>query len=364
MPGLIVHEWLEPAGGAERVVDAFMETFPDADLKVLWNDDPHRYGQRQPWETWLARTAFRKSKAAALPLMPFTWRIESERGHDWALVSSHLFAHHVNVIDAPKYVYAHTPARYIWEPDLDQRGAHPIARAASAMLKPLDRRRAAEARGIAANSEFTRARIQRAWGRDARVIYPPVATSKLVKRSDWSSGLSAVEIETLRRLPTGFVLGASRMVPYKRLDQVIDVGVAARMPIVIAGSGPERGRLSQHAESKGASVTFIDRPSDGLLRALYAAADAFIFPPVEDFGIMPVEAMACGTPVIVNARGGAAESAQIVGGGRAVDFDSDIDWVEVIHSLTEIDKTQMRANTEMFDTGTFQSKIRDWVEEN
>lgn len=363
MTGLIVHEWLERTGGAERVLDAFLEAFPDADVRVLWNDAPDRHPGREVRETWLASTPLRRNKAAALPFMLPTWRLTKSPPAEWLLVSSHLFAHHVKPArsSARKFVYAHTPARYIWEPDLDQRGAALSARFASTLIKPLDRRRASEAHAIAANSGFTRERIQRTWNRDATVIYPPVATADISSVTDWDLRLSDLERLTLDSLPSVFLLGASRMVPYKRLDVVIEAGHATGIPVVLAGSGPQRSHLAELAGAPGSDVRFVDSPSDNLLRALYSRAYAYVFPAVEDFGIMPVEAMACGTPVIGNVVGGVAESVSVCSGGVTVDFDDAVDWTSTLDRVRHIDRSRMQRATLQFDTSNFIKQIRAWV---
>jgi glycosyltransferase involved in cell wall biosynthesis len=312
--GLIVHEWLEQRGGAEKVVDAMRTAFPDADLLALWNDAPRKYPDAQ--ETWLARTPLRGRKAAALPFLPGTWRrvrpYLHHAQHDWLLVSSHLFAHHVRPRgadrDIPKFVYAHTPARYIWTPELDQRGDSAAVRVAAACLKPLDRRRAQEAVKIAANSRFVRDRIRAAWQRDADVIYPPVDVERIRSVGDWRAQLGADDRRVLDGLPREFILGASRFVPYKRLDWVISAGTANDIPVVLAGAGPDEARLRALAAEATVPVHFVPRPSTELLYALYQSARAYVFPAIEDFGIMPVEAQAAGTVVVTTSIGGALES--------------------------------------------------------
>ena len=111
MAGVIVHEWIEKTGGAEKVLDAMIGCFPDADIRVLWNDAQDRYPGRRVGESWLSRTPLRRSKALALPLMPLTWRnLSASKAYEWMLVSSHLFAHHAKFLgtnrDIPKLVYA------------------------------------------------------------------------------------------------------------------------------------------------------------------------------------------------------------------------------------------------------------------
>jgi len=362
-PGLIVHEWVERWGGAERVLDAMMDAFPDAGVRVLWNDTPVFDG-REVTESWIARTSLRNNKVLALPAMLPTWRMPDPGTPDWMLVSSHLFAHHVKARpETRKLVYAHTPARYIWEPERDHRGDSAMARMASSILKPIDRRRAAEATSIAVNSRFTGERVARAWEQPSRVMYPPVDTEALIATTDWRQDLTDDEQRQLDALPENFLLGASRMVDYKRLDRVIQIGAQVKVPVVIAGTGPSHVALRSCAAASGGDVTFIIAPSDAMLRALYAHALAYVFPAVEDFGIMPVEAMACGTPIIGNAVGGVRETIEAVGGGVTCEIERWNDWDELLAQATSLDAAAFRERTQMFSRSRFIAELQDWVGE-
>lgn len=366
MPGLIVHEWIEPSGGAEKVLDEMVGAFPDADIFCLWNDAPQRYKDRIVRESWLAKTFLRRRKALALPFMPITWRnLRSENDYEWTLASSHLFAHHARVIGAPQdiptYVYTHTPARYLWTPDLDARGAGLIPKVASSILKPIDRRAARSNTSLAANSQFVRQRMSKTWGVESQVIYPPVDVTKVQAVASWSDGVSGPELEVLENLPKEFLLGASRFVPYKRLDLVIDMGAVAGLPVVLAGSGPEEMRLRDQASNAGIPVIFVLRPSDELLYALYQRALAFIFPAIEDFGIMPVEAMAAGSPVIVNSEGGASES--VIDGVTGCHLNS-FDRESVVRALaqsTSLDRNLIKKRATDFSKERFIDELRGWV---
>lgn len=313
MRGAIAHEWIEASGGAERVLDSLVEAFPNVDIYALWDDAPARYPNNAIYESWLARTPLRHHKALAVPYLPQAWRgLRPHGNYEWLLASSHLFAHHARfgdgLGDIPKFVYAHTPARYIWSPELDARGDGLAVRGMAHLLRPLDRRRAQESVAIAANSEFVRDRIQRSWGRDATVIYPPVDVERIQSVPVWRELLSESEIMQLESLPSEFILGASRFIPYKRLELVIEAANQARLPVVIAGRGPGEARLRALAATANVPVSFVISPSDPMLYSLYQAALVFIFPVVEDFGIMPVEAMAAGCPVVTVNVGGASES--------------------------------------------------------
>ncbi|MBP2420524.1 glycosyltransferase [Microbacterium imperiale] len=367
MTGIIIHEWIERSGGAERVVDAFTAQFPDAPVFTLWSDVSGRY-DNEVIESWISRTPLRQRKALALPFMLPTWRLlRAIDEPEWALISSHLFAHHARhprFPDVPKMVYAHTPARYIWEPERDSRGAGPLARAASRALRPIDRRRAREATAIAVNSEFTRHRTERAWNRDAEVIYPPVDTARLVSGGDWSSHLSAREEDIIRRLPETYLLGASRMVPYKRLDLVIAAAEANDLPVVLAGAGPDRGRLASIAEGAHVNTLIIDNPSDALLYTLIQRALVFIFPAIEDFGILPVEAMTLGTPVVTATYGGAAESVQSVGGGSHLEGVSPENFRSALQAALSVNTEALPERCSVFSVDRFQRDIDSWFERN
>ncbi|AZZ41377.1 glycosyl transferase [Acidipropionibacterium jensenii] len=369
MTGLIVHEWLGKSGGSERVVDAMLEAYPAADLVALWNDAPEKYSNVH--ESWLARTPLRHHKALALPLLPLVWRrlLPPTDAIDWVLVSSHLFAHHVKVrtrsgATVPKYVYVHTPARYIWEPELDMRGNSILARTASAALRPIDRRRASEPKAIAANSEFVRERVTRTWHRnDAIVIYPPVDVERIQAVGDWGQRLGPAEGDLESSLPVTFLLGASRFVPYKQLDVVIRVAAALDCPAVIAGSGPEEEHLRSVAEETGAEVHFILKPSTELLYTLYQRCAAYIFPAIEDFGIMPVEAIAAGARVVVGPVGGAAESVRKTGYGMVAVDDSIDGFCEATRLSMEMIPAIGSDVETLFGKNRFINQIRNWMDE-
>jgi glycosyltransferase involved in cell wall biosynthesis len=314
MTGLIAHEWIEARGGSENVLDSIAALYPDADLVTPWLNATQRFADHSVRELWLARSPLRGRKALSVPFLAAAWRraVPVDTKYDWVIASSHLFSHHILPrglsCDAPKLVCAYTPARYIWNPEMDGRGEGTVARAGSALLRPLDRRRAGEAAAVAGISEFVRKRIEDTWQRDAAVIYPPVETTAIQSVADWRTQLSPAELALLATLPTEFVLGASRFIPYKRLDLVISAGEEVGIPVVLAGGGPEKSRLQAQAAEASVPVVIVDDPSTALLYALYQRAAVFVFPPLEDFGIMPVEAMALGTPVVANAAGGSAET--------------------------------------------------------
>lgn len=364
MTGAIVQEWFAPRGGSENVAAEMARTFPSARVMCLWGEEP--FGGVSPdrrWESWIAATPLRRHKAAALPFMIPTWR-HLPGSYQWLLISSHLFAHHARLgfaRDVPKLVYAHTPARYIWNPSLDERGDSLVVRAASKMLRPLDRIRAQEATSIAANSSFVRERIAAAWRRDARVIYPPVATEQICAVGEWADHVHGAEQRVIDELPGEFVLGVSRFVPYKRLDLVIAAAQEIGLPAVIVGAGPQEQELRTLAAEVSVPVTFVISPSDALLYAIYQKALALVFPPVEDFGIVPIEAMALGTPVIVNQFGGAKESLEAVGGIGGEIWDLEIRSFGAAFAAATENAPRVDVVAARFSCARFRSELREWL---
>ncbi len=366
--GLVVHEWIEPHGGSERVLEVIADTFPTSDIVVPWNNAPWRHITPRVTESWLASTPIRDRKAMAAVALPMVWRtvVDRHKEYEWVLASSHLFSHHVRAKgaggDAPKFVYVHSPARYIWNPELDDRGKGPIARVVGAGLKPIDRRRAKEARSIAANSAFVKARVEQAWQRDAVVIHPPVDVQRIIDGRRWRDRLTPQEEAVLAALPAQFVLGASRFVSYKRLDLVVRAGEASGLPVVLAGDGPLRAELELLAAEASVPVVFVESPGSALLYALYESAAVYVFPPVEDFGMMPVEAMAAGTPVIANAVGGARESVRPGVNGVLVERFDAAELQRAVHAAAALDRSRIPDSVLDFSVQSFQRRLEDWVQ--
>ncbi|GAA3587974.1 glycosyltransferase family 4 protein [Klugiella xanthotipulae] len=363
MTGIIVHEWLEPHGGAEYVVEQLAAEYSQARIVCLWDDAPTRFAPGRVIETWLARTPLRRSKALSVPIMPFVWRRLKAPEADWMLCSSHLFAHHARFPrwkrTPQKFVYTYTPARYIWYPELDQRGNNPIVRLITPLLRRIDRARAREATSYAAISNVIAERIRECWGRESVVIYPPVDVTVFTSGS--AADLTPEDAAILASLPDGFVLGASRFIPYKRLEDVIEFGRHTGAPVVLAGDGPHREELVRVAAASEAEVTFIPRPSQPLLREMYRRARVFVFPPVEDFGIMPVEAMATGTPVVARNVGGATETV-VDGktGALLADFSAE-SCRDALRRAEQARPEDCVARAWEFDRSVFLKNIRAWL---
>jgi glycosyltransferase involved in cell wall biosynthesis len=361
---VLVHEWITRAGGSENVFHSLGRIYPSAETVCLWNDDPDRFPRDRTHESWLARTPLRGRKALALPLMPIVWRTLPYGPYDWAILSSHAFAHHARFAkskDAERFVYVHSPARYLWTPDVDARGANPVIRAAAAALRPIDKRRAHEGASFAANSAYVRKRIADTWGVDATVIHPPVAVEAIRAVEDWGEQVTDDEARILEALPEQFVLGASRFIPYKRLDRVIEAGEQAGLPVVLAGAGDLEEPLRAQALGASVPVTFVIRPSNAMLRALFQRCSVYVFPAVEDFGIMPVEALAAGAPVVAQAVGGTAEIVQEGVSGALATFESMSDVGKAIEVARATSTADRLARADTFSESAFERQIRAWT---
>ncbi len=297
----LVHDWLTGTRGGEKVLLELVRMFPGAPVFTLF----HFPGSQHPEiEATEIRTTFLQKLASPrtdyrklLPLFFVAAESWDLSGFDLVISSSHCVAK--NAKRAPEafhLCYCHTPVRYLNDQfDEYLRGRPALvtaaARLARAPLRAWDRAAVPRVDAFLANSENVKGRIARLWGREAAVVYPPVDTEFYTPPPPGTarSGLLVV----------------SALAPYKRLDEAIDAANARRLPLTIAGFGPERSRLVKQA---GETIRFLDTPNDEMLRESYRTAEAVLMPGEEDFGIVPVEAQACGTPVVALGRGGATET--------------------------------------------------------
>jgi glycosyltransferase involved in cell wall biosynthesis len=353
----IVHEWLSARAGSEKVFEAMAEAFPSADLYALTRQPGLLLdlAGRRVTTTFLDRRRLRARRALTLPLMPLAWRgIVIARAYDTVLTSSHAFARAfppARAASTTHYCYCHAPMRYAWTPQLDARTRR-WTRSTAAVRLPLrawDRRTAASVDHFAANSTDVRERIRRFYGRDARVIFPPVDTRFYTP--------APVEPERT------YVLAVSRFVRYKRLDLAIAAAARVGVPLIVAGSGPEEARLRRLATAEGGAVTFVIAPDDAALRELYRHAAALVFPAIEDFGIVAVEAQACGTPVVAMNAGGARDTVSEGRTGVRVSAQDVALFASALRDLLRrgVDAAACRAHAERFSHERFVAELRRWI---
>ena len=379
----LVHDWLVSMRGGERCFEVLCELFPDADVFTL----VHRKGHVSPV---IEKHSIRTSLIQRLPLSIthyqyylalFPLAIRSFAFHDYDLVisSSHCVAKGLRVPDKVCHVsYIYTPMRYIWDQFdayfSDGRAGWLTGTVMGLLRRPLQRWDVSSNDGVyrfVAISEHVARRIRSYWGREATVLYPPV---------DWQSFETSNQDE-------GFYLLVSALVPYKRVDLAIQAANRMKFPLKIIGVGQDEKRLRQLA---GPSVELLGWQSDSVIRQHYARCKALLFPGEEDFGIVPLEAMACGKPVIAYARGGALETvvslmprepsarwARAVGmPPRAGDEqnptgvffgeqtpESLVDAVEIFeHHRNRFDSEKIRAHVEPFDRKYFKERMRQLIE--
>ncbi|MDE2076547.1 MAG: glycosyltransferase family 4 protein [Burkholderiales bacterium] len=305
----LVHDWLVVYAGAEKVLEQMLEIWPEADVFALVDFVPEKdrafLKGKKVITTFIQKLPFARTKYRAyLPVMPLAIEQLDLSGYDLVVSSSHAVAK--GVLTSPSQVhvsYVHSPIRYAWdlqhqylrESGLTKGFKSFMARALLHYIRLWDLRTANGVDVMVANSKFVGKRIRKVYGRDAEVVYPPVDTTHFTLRPDKEE----------------FYLTASRMVPYKMIPAIVEA--FALMPdkkLVVIGDGPEMARIRAVA---GSNVQILGHQPFATLKDHMQRAKAFVFAAEEDFGITPVEAQACGTPVIAYGRGGALETVRGLG---------------------------------------------------
>jgi len=299
----LVHDFLTQLGGAERLLEVFHEIFPEAPVFTLVYDEQSTNSKFKGWDirpSYLQNFTKLINYKWLLPLMPRAIESFDLTGFDLVLSDSSAFAKGIRVRKPAVHVcYCHTPTRYLWQEPREYVATQRIP----FFLKPLvniylmktlkrwDFKAAQGPGTLIANSEEVRGRINKYYARDSVVLHPPV---------DSNFFQPSIKKES-------YFLAASRLEPYKRVDLVVDTFNELGLPLKVAGAGSSLKKLKSHAAE---NIEFLGRVSDEELRDLYSGARAFIFPALEDAGVMVLESLACGTPVIAYNKGGAVEFIQ------------------------------------------------------
>jgi glycosyltransferase involved in cell wall biosynthesis len=343
----VVHEWLTIPGGSEQVVYAILGLLPQAELFTSIYDPapwPEVIRSRTVHASFLNRVPGAERRYTyLLPLMDVAFRSFKLDGFDLIISSNHACAKNVRAPSGvPHVCYCHTPMRYAWDPGfLDGEAIGPLTRRllpiGTAWLRHVDRKRAAGPDVYVANSSFVASRIREAYGRSSHVIHPPVEVSRLLG---------------VPRDPGEAYLVFGRLVPYKRADIAIQACQRLGRKLIVAGSGRDTDRLRQLA---GPGTEFLGHVPAHDVPALFARARALLFPALEDFGMVPVEAQAAGVPVVAYGAGGVRDS--VIDGRTGVLYDggsveSLCDAVLRFESLT-FEEHELRTNAARFAPDRF-----------
>ena len=360
MTAVLVHDWLTGMRGGEKALEALCDLLPDADLLTL----VHVPGRVSPT---IARHRIRTSLVQHLPLVdrlyrhylplfPFAIEQFDLDAADLVISSSHCAAKSVVPRPGARHVcYCFTPMRYAWDQFDHYFGPARVGPIASALARPVlarlarwDRRTAGRVNRYVAISHYVAGRIRRYYNRQSDVVYPPVDTEYF---------------QPDQRAPADYLLIVSALVPYKRIDLAIDAARLARVPLRIVGDGPDRERL--RARAADAPVEFLGYQTDEQIRELYRGALAAVLPGEEDFGIVPVEAQACGRPVVALARGGALETVRDGVTGVLVAEPAAEAFAAAFRSLPErwFDADVIRRHAEGFSRARFSRQMRQVLDE-
>ena len=362
----IVHDWLVTFAGAERVLEQMLAVYPDADLYTMVDFLPSEQrsflGGRQPRTSFIQRLpGARRHYRSYLPLMPLA--VEQFDLSAYDLIISSCYAVAKGVLSGPDQLHVsmcYSPMRYAWdlqhqylrEAHMDRGIRGGLARWMLHRLRLWDHRTSNGVDDFIAISRFIARRIWKVYRRESTVIYPPVDVDGFTPEGPRED----------------FYVTASRMVPYKRIDLLVKsfAAMPARQLVVI-GDGPEDKRIRAHAAP---NVRFLGEQPFAVLRDHLRRARAFVFAAEEDFGIAPLEAQACGTPVIAFGRGGSLETLRGLDGPdpTGVFFEqqteaSVIGAVELFErEERRITAVACRKNAMRFAPDRFQREFRNYVE--
>ncbi|MBI3598145.1 MAG: glycosyltransferase [Nitrospirae bacterium] len=353
----LVHDWLTGMRGGERCLEAFCELYPAADIYTLLHlpgTVSETIAKHRINTSFIERLPKSKQRYRHyLPLFPKAIASFDLTSYDLILSSSHCVAKGVSVPKGVCHIaYLHTPMRYIWdqyEVYFNKETASYAVRTGMKMVRPYlqhwDLHSNRDIYAFIANSSYVAARIERYYHRKADVIYPPVDCERF-----------SVSLQD-----DGFYLMVTALVPYKRVDLAIIAFNQLKLPLRIIGFGPDAGRLKALA---GPTIAFLGEQSDADVSRAYGQCRALIFPGEEDFGIVPLEAMASGKPVIAYGRGGVTET---VTDSTGLFFDAQTPQA-IINAVLyfekhkdKFDPIRIREHVLSFDRAAFKKKISEYI---
>ena len=351
----LVHEFLIQMGGAEKVLQNFHEIFPTAPVYTLFYDRARTGGVFDGWDIRTSKLQkFKQRYKWTLPLMPRAIESFDFSGYDVVLSDSSAFAKGIITKKPTVHIcYCHTPTRYLWE-SMDEYAANlaypsfiklALKHYLKFNLKKWDYKSAQRPDYFIANSKTVQGRIKKYYDRDSTVIYPPVDTD-FYNRKKGGKG--------------EYFLTGSRLEPYKKIDLVVQAFNELKLPLKVVGTGTELEKLKTTAKS---NVEFVGRVSDEQLRDLYCGAQAFVFPAIEDAGIMVLEALSSGTPVIGLNGGGTAEFVEDPENGVLFENQTIKDILAAVKRFQDMqfDSEKIRETALPFDKKEFKRKITEFI---
>ncbi len=362
MKTAIVHDWMVGYAGSERVVESLTNIWNDADIYLLFDflNDTDRsviLKDRKPNTSFVQKLpGARKNHRKYLPLFPYAIEQFDLSDYDLILSSSHAVAKGVLTNSKQLHIcYCHTPIRYAWdltfqylkESNLDRGIKGLIAKSFLHYIRMWDSSTVNRVDYFIANSKYIAGRIKKIYGRDSEVIYPPVDTEKFQLISNKEN----------------YYLTASRLVPYKKID--IIVKAFTDMPdkkLLVIGDGPDEAKIKKFA---GTNIEFLGYQQPEELSKYMQKAKAFVFAADEDFGIVPIEALSCGTPVIALNKGGTAETIINEAGILFNDQTAESIKKSVLNfekSENKFDPARLHEYAKNFDRKIFEDKIRQFVD--
>jgi glycosyltransferase involved in cell wall biosynthesis len=357
----LVHDWLVAHRGGEAVLLQLSKMFPDAPIYTLAADQSLMHPLLA---TKTIHTSFIQNLPGApaqfrqyLPLFPRAIESFDFSGFDLVISTSHCVAKGIVTGSIRHVSYVHTPMRYIW----DQRAhyypagilgavARPAYEGMAALLRVWDKRSSSRPTQLIANSDYVAQRIQRCWGRGAEVIYPPVDTEFYTPGTE-------------QRENSLVVVGAQ--VGYKNTSLAVEAATIHGFSLKVVGAGPAIERLKSMA---GPTVEFQGQITNEALRSIYRQAKGLLFCGVEDFGIVPVEAIACGCPVVARGEGGALETVKVDGPAPMGVHFSEPTVTGLMRAIGALDHLwadncfepgKMQAHAATFSSATFRARISD-----
>jgi glycosyltransferase involved in cell wall biosynthesis len=366
----IIHEWLVNYAGSERVLEQIVNLYPDADLfcqvDFLRDDERGFILDKKAETSFIQNLPYAKQKYRSyLPFMPFAVSRLDVSDYDVIISNSHSVAKGIKKRPGQLQIcYCHTPMRYVWDLqaqylkgaglDLGVKGA--VVKYILRRIREWDYKTAQQVNYFIANSHYIQDRIKRSYGRESTVIYPPVN----------------VDAFQLHENKDKFFLAASRMVSYKKMDIIVDAFSENGLPLIVIGDGPDLEKVKSRAKK---NIEFLGFQDSSVLIEYMQKARAFIFAAEEDFGIIPVEAQACGTPVIAYGIGGVTETVVPVKNTEASPAPTGIFFNEqTVPALigavntfetmeSKFDPHEIRKNAERFSIERFQRELKDFMDD-